>query len=694
MARHLYRAFITYSHADARAAAHLQKALESYRVPPRLAQKLDLPNPRSRRIGKVFRDREELSAGGDLSQSLTASLGNSEYLIVICSPAARASRWVNLEIEEFRKSRGDEKILCYIVAGEPLAEDEADECFPAALGYRPGDAAARAAVEPVAADARPGGDGKRLAKLKLLSGLLNVGLDELIQRDAQRRQRNLAIVTAGSAAGMAAMGILAFVAIDARKAEAARRAEAEDLIEFMLTDLRDRLEDVGRLDVLDAVGGKAIEYYSTVPIDDYPEASLGRRARAFHLLGEVDELKGDLEEARAAFQQAFRSTDELLERAPEDGERIYNHAQSVFWLGYLGWRLGDYDAAGQAFREYVALAEQLVALDPGRVDWVAELGHANINLGVYSFETGAPTEALDYFEAARQVFGRAGSMEPDNLEWPDLVAQSNAWLADVYEASGELPTAAEHRAAEITLYRQILDKDPANRTISSSLLTANRALGRIALSLGDLDAAQSSYAAARNYGDELGRLDPENTLVAQIRAAAYASLGETRGYQGNSEQGLQLLDQADAMVAELLAKDADVLEWLTLKESIRLRRACLLLMDGEVEPVAGLLSPVIARLDAGLEATPDASAIRALLGEAHFYRAEAHARSGSAEKASEAYEDVVRLLAARADALSPHALGLLAIANAELGNPDAARALIGRLETIGFRHPAWVFFSS
>ena len=54
---------------------------------------------------------------------------------------------------------------------------------------------------------------------------------------------------------------LAYTAIDARDEARDQRREAEGLIGFMLGDLRDKLEPIGRLDVLDAVGARALAYY-------------------------------------------------------------------------------------------------------------------------------------------------------------------------------------------------------------------------------------------------------------------------------------------------------------------------------------------------------------------------------------------------------------------------------------------------
>ena len=83
--------------------------------------------------------------------------------------------------------------------------------------------------EPIAADVRPGKDGRNDAKLKLVAGLLGVPLDELKQREAQRRHRRAMLLVTASLAGMAITSTLATAAWLARnEAERQRvRAEAE-----------------------------------------------------------------------------------------------------------------------------------------------------------------------------------------------------------------------------------------------------------------------------------------------------------------------------------------------------------------------------------------------------------------------------------------------------------------------------------
>ena len=105
--------------------------------------------------------------------------------------------------------------------------------------------------------------------------MLGVGLDELVQREQTRRQRRLATLAAASLAGMAVTSTLAMTSIQARDEARDQRREAEGLVGFMLGDLKDKLEPIGRLDVLDAVGA------ARSPITRAQDKSVSRRgARA------------------------------------------------------------------------------------------------------------------------------------------------------------------------------------------------------------------------------------------------------------------------------------------------------------------------------------------------------------------------------------------------------------------------------
>ncbi|MEX0644319.1 MAG: toll/interleukin-1 receptor domain-containing protein, partial [Parvularculaceae bacterium] len=244
MGEHKYRAFISYSHADEKWGDWLHRALETYRAPKALVGGKTLFGPVPERLTPIFRDRADLPAAGSLNAEIEAALSASLFQIVICSPQAARSRWVNEEIKYFKRVHGPGRVLALIVAGEPMASAtpgrEDEECFPPALRFHVDAAGAvtNEAAEPVAADARRERDGRRYALLKVAAGLIGVKLDDLIQREAARRAQRARLVMGGSAAIAMVMVFFAAAALLAREEAFRMRTQAENLIEFMLTDLR------------------------------------------------------------------------------------------------------------------------------------------------------------------------------------------------------------------------------------------------------------------------------------------------------------------------------------------------------------------------------------------------------------------------------------------------------------------------
>src|SRR3546814_4423648 len=100
-------------------------------------------------------------------------MAESEALVVVCSPAAAASRWVNEEIRYFQARGLSHRVFCLLVAGSPDA-NASDCAFPPALLH---DEDGRPRHEPLAADVF--GDGKHTALLKIAAGLLCVGVADL-----------------------------------------------------------------------------------------------------------------------------------------------------------------------------------------------------------------------------------------------------------------------------------------------------------------------------------------------------------------------------------------------------------------------------------------------------------------------------------------------------------------------------------
>ncbi len=497
-----YSAFISYSRQDEAHARWLQTRLDDYRLPSRLTPRPLVVPAEPNRIAPVFRDRSALSAAPDLEQALCAALASSGHLIVVCTPAAVASTWVNREIEMFRAAGRGAHIL------PALFEGDEHSSFPPALRS---DGAGHS-VTPLAADFRPVGDGPRLALLKLLAELAGVPLGELIGREEARRQRRLVTIVGSSVAGMALLAGISAYAL-AAKAEAEReRARSERMVETLLTDLRAAVKPMGSLDLLDKVNQAALGYFGGQSVDDLPDAALEQRARLLIAMGEDELTRGRPAIAEIHFGEAQRAAAARAAAAPDDPDRIFDLAQAEYWLGYAAWQGERADAAQTHFQRYAAFADALVEQDPKRRDWQLEAGSAAVNLGMIALRQrgdGAAAEAA-FLEALGHFRAAAGGRAPD----PPLsgeIANCLAWLADAHRAQGETGAARARRTEQLALVEAELARTPRNMLLQAERLGAQLALAR----LQQPEKAGPDLRALREKALALARADPENADAAQ-----------------------------------------------------------------------------------------------------------------------------------------------------------------------------------
>ncbi len=183
-----YSAFISYSRSDAAFARWLHRRLEAFSFPAYDSHGGERKKTRYP-LRPAFRDLDELAASGDLAQSIRDALAASNAMVLICSPDAARSEWVNREVEHFiALGRGD-RILPVLVGGDP------GTAFPPAL--------AKPAREPLWVDARRGSESRERVFARIAAGLLNVTFDQVWRRK-QRAGRARAIALSIAAALVAA----------------------------------------------------------------------------------------------------------------------------------------------------------------------------------------------------------------------------------------------------------------------------------------------------------------------------------------------------------------------------------------------------------------------------------------------------------------------------------------------------------
>lgn len=503
-----FKAFVSYSHRDRDWSSWIQQALEAYRVPRRLVGSDGEFGPVPRRLTPVFLDREELSSGADLSAKVRECLDASESLIVVCSPASAQSTWVNEEIRYFKSCGRADRIFALIVDGDPQSSSPDERCFPSALTTDP-DGATR---EPLAADARKWADGKLLAKLKIISGILGIRLDELRRRDMQRRHR-LWMASAGGAVAVAlVMTVLAVMAITARNAAENRREHAEELVGYMVGDLRTKLDEVGRLDILEGMGSQVSDYLGTLNPEELTDESLAQQAQVWQQLGEVSKDQGDLAKALESFGTSRDILAELYRRNPGNAEFLFDLGNAEFWVGYVHLSAGDFDKAEQSFTLYLKYAERLAGMEPGNPKWLMEKSYAYSNLAALIVERGgADTEgALANIKTAVEINQQVLQMEPDNPVFQAELGTALAWLADTQLMVCDLGGALISRQESVAVAQSQLEGDPGNATLKKNYAGALTGVANVASQVGLTELAVEGLGKAKEIFGQMSIFEPSN----------------------------------------------------------------------------------------------------------------------------------------------------------------------------------------
>lgn len=685
-----YRAFVSYSHADKRWGRWLARTLETWRVPRRLVGRETAVGRVPARLAPVFRDRDELPAGAELGEHIHRALEDSAALLVICSPAAARSRWVNDEILAYKRLGREKRILALVVAGDPKAGDGPRQCFPPALRFRlgPDGALSDEPAEPAAADARAEADGKSRARLKLLAGLLGVGYDELAQREHQRHVRRLAVISGASLAGMVLTGYLAVTAMIAREDADRSREKAEDLIGFMLGDLSDNLRAVGRLDLFDAIGDEALDYFESLTDQDMTSRTLAQRADALTLIGETAVDRADLAEAVRAFTQSVEQARALAAREPRSGSWQRQLAESELWLGYAQWQQGDLTEALRRFRLALEAAERSRELDPADANALATQSTAHSNIAQVLERRGQLDEARGEYETVLGIQEALARSAPGNADWQAELGFAHNTLGKVELRLGRLDAARLHYAQDLEIKRALVAADPEHSLWQRYLAISEAHMGTLDEYGGDRDGAVMHIDKAISLSQRLVELEPGHATRKRWLARLLVRRGRLARMDGALPVALTMQRDALAMLEVLVAKDPGNIDTRLSLAEARVAVAETLISAGDTTPAAAQGRDGLAALRALVETDPSNVDIQVELARGELTTARALRAEGDAEGAFALFAAARdRLDAVVADSADPVVLHARVAALAGLGEQSAARPIIERLLAAGYRQP-------
>ncbi len=481
-----------------------------------------------------------------------------------------------------------------------------------------------------------------------------------------RRHRAAVMIAALAAIGFAAGTTFAVrriiaerdVADQARQLADARRRAAERLIDTMLSDVKDRLQQIGRVDLLASLGTEIRDYYATLgsipggmPADD-----IDRMAAAIDLLGVAERESGKLDKALATWTDA-RATLARLLGSPQQGGRTGESARFERRLiARLDYELGTVHqqrgATEEAIRLYTRAEQELDAL-LGELpsDRLALLASAEIRdrLGDLLRNQGKVDQALDAYTEAKAERERASGPGSRPQEEVLALSTSHLKLGLVFQIRGESARALDELRAAHRLRQGLVEAQRDDVALHNKLLEVELPLGDLQRQVGDPTAAIETYRGALPVITALTRRDPDNTTWQRLRGNFEADFGFALMDTGEYRAGLAELEAAIEVQRALTGRDPKSAIWLgDLSRSYT--RA------GDAELALGEHDRGIARYQAGLDIrkelvakNPASAPYRrslawsyAKLARAHTVRGEP-ARAIGAIRAIEAHEQALAL---------------------------------------------------
>jgi tetratricopeptide (TPR) repeat protein len=348
------------------------------------------------------------------------------------------------------------------------------------------------------------------------------------------------------------------VAEHERLAAVTQRDAAEKVVEFMIGELRTRLQPLGKLDLLAGVGAKVADYYRSVSASgaEGDVATLRRHAASLDTLAFVEQGKQNFPEAIALQRQANALRERVVELAPGDAKAKCDLGSDLAVISGMHLGVSDRDSAGAALTRALALVSEAVAADGTNASYQAALGWVHAKRGLMAHAV-LDKAATGEYERAIAAYERATALDPASTEHKLDLAWvhtnlGNAIMDDDIEAS------AKDRGACLDIMRGLLRSAPDNTRWQHQAAWCQWGLGHAEAYGGNVDAALADLRASTKVRDALRKGDPENADWQREYANSLEITCDVLGLMARFDEAQRACAEAWAIYADLAQKAPDV----------------------------------------------------------------------------------------------------------------------------------------
>jgi len=305
---------------------------------------------------------------------------------------------------------------------------------------------------------------------------------------------------------------------EARVVAIASRKDATGLAGFMLHDVHDSLASLERLDLLEPVGHKAIDYYTR-----HPEVIGTDAGRAHVVLADALFAKGDVKGALAEFRAAADVFALVSARHPDKYAIARDYSAMHNRIGDALVSLGDIDHGLAEYRTAYAIVGLLSARDPSNPAWQIDAAFTRRKIGEQLERRGDVAGALvEYRAAQQQIESVAATKADDNLARE--IEVGDVLIADALRERGDTAGALRAYEAARTIAERLVATKPSG-LLESDVVVALSALAELHHERGETAAEIEAAVALLPVAEHVAARDPKNAVWQRMLVFALDDSG-------------------------------------------------------------------------------------------------------------------------------------------------------------------------
>jgi DNA-binding winged helix-turn-helix (wHTH) protein/tetratricopeptide (TPR) repeat protein len=489
-------------------------------------------------------------------------------------------------------------------------------------------------------------------------------------------------------------GSLGLTARSAQTQAEAHRTEAEGLMAYMLGEFVDKLRPLGKLDLLDSISSRALNYLSDPSLGNDSNAALTQRAKSLQLISEVRIARADPIGANTALLASRAILQKQLLTNSNDPTLLKSAGENAFWLGQIHLDQKNWGKSRQYFEEYLIYADHRAVIIPNSVDAWIEQSYAHNNLGTVALLSGDAKSASTQFELSVTLKQRAYAQTPTSNRLAADLANSISWQARAQMQLGELNAAKTLGLHELKILQTLHDKNPTEILWTNRLASARTHESHLQQALGDMDGSRLAIRQAYTLLQSIVEKDPSNRNWQRNLYIAELHLTELEDRQRTPSDILMQLGKLESNFSELSRLEPKKLNLQVMLAITQQRQAEVKIRDKRHEDANLTLKPALEKLQQLYLAAPADVLIRNSLVNALVLKSELIRDSDGAASAPYCQKIITMLEPLVVGSTDFSILSPWVKANTCLHQPQKVAQARQQLEAMSYRDPDYLNYIS